>query len=160
MGFAMKLSSPAVNLKRGAKLGAAAVLFLAMCCGTVSAQQMGGGGMGGGGQGGGGQGGGGGAQAVGGIAIDPQGVLRTLIVADPALANRRREAVTALDDDLRTRVPLRHVAVARLERQLAAAVAAGHGIPDEMQKLAGLTKVQYVFVYPGEGSEPGEIVLA
>jgi hypothetical protein len=121
---------------------------------------MGGGGQGGGGQGGGGQGGGGGGgQAVGGIAIDAQGVLRTHILADPLLAGRRREAVIGLDGDLRSRVPVRYVALSRLEREVAAA-AAGHGIPDEMQKLAGLTKVQYVFVYPGTDTEPGEIVIA
>lgn len=166
----------------------AAVLFVGVCCCPASAQMggggmgggmggggmggggmggMGGGGMGGGGMGGqggmgGGQGGmgGGGAQAVGGIAIDANGVLRTLVVADPLLTNRRREAVTALEGDLRTRAPLRHVALSRLERKLSAAVSAGHGIPDELQKLAGLTKVQYVFIYPGDGSEPGEIVIA
>jgi hypothetical protein len=182
MGSAMKMLSPAINLKLAAKIVAAAVFALVVCCGSASAQMggggmggggmggggmggggMGGGGMGGGGMGGGGQGGqggGGGAQAVGGIAIDAQGVLRTLIVADPVLANRRREAVTALEGDLRDRVPLRHVALSRLERQLVEAVATGHGIPDEMQKLAGLTKVQYVFVYPGDGAEPGEIVIA
>ena len=87
-------------------------------------------------------------------------MLRTFIVADPLLANRRREAVSTLEGDLQAAVPLRHVALSRLERELATAIAAGHGIPDEMQKLAGLTKVQYVFVYPGEGAEPGEIVIA
>ena len=33
-------------------------------------------------------------------------------------------------------------------------------MPDELEKLAGLTRVEYVFVYPGEGEAPGEIVLA
>jgi hypothetical protein len=169
MRIAMKMSSHAINLKLAAKIVAAVVLSLVVSCGSASAQGMGGGGMGGGGMGGGGMGGGGmggggmggrGAQAVGGIAIDAQGVLRTLIVADPVLANRRREAVTVLEGDLRDHVPLRHVALSRLERQLAEAMAAGHGIPDEMQKLAGLTKIQYVFVYPGDGAESGEIVIA
>ncbi|NBT12359.1 MAG: DUF1598 domain-containing protein, partial [Planctomycetia bacterium] len=40
------------------------------------------------------------------------------------------------------------------------AAAAGRGIPDELEKLAGLTRIQYVFVYPGEGSERGEVVIA
>jgi hypothetical protein len=183
MGSFMKMSSHARGFRAVTGIVTAAVLSVAMCCGQASAQMggggMGGGGMGGGGMGGGGMGGGGGgmggggmggggmgggmgggAQAVGGIAIDANGVLRTLVVADPVLANRRREAVTVLEGDLRSRVPVRHVALSRLERELAAAVAAGHGVPEAMQNLAGLTKVQYVFIYPGDGSEPGEIVIA
>ena len=182
MGIAMKISSPKTVLSFALRTAVATALAILVCCSSANAQMggggmgggqggggQGGGGMGGGGQGGGGMGGGGqggqgggggGAAAVGGIAIDAQGVLRTLIVADPVLTNRRREAVTAFEGDLRDRVPLRHVALSRLERQLAEAVATGHGLPDEMQKLAGLTKVQYVFVYPGDGAEPGEIVIA
>lgn len=178
MGSVMKMLPIASVHRAVTSLVVAAVLFVVMCCSPALAQVgggggqgQGGGGLGGGGQGGGGLGGGGqgggqggqgggGGQAVGGIAVDAQGVLRTLVVPDLALAGRRREAVTALAGDLRTRVPLRHVALSRLERELAAAATAGHGIPDEIQKLAGLTKVQYVFIYPGDGSEPGEVVIA
>ncbi|MFM7036013.1 MAG: DUF1598 domain-containing protein [Planctomycetia bacterium] len=155
-----------------------AILLSAIFCLPAAAQMggMGGGGMGGGGMGGGGMGGmggggmgggaggaggrGGGAGGAGGIAIDAQGVLRTRMVPDPALAARRRDAVAALDDDLRGRVPLRHVALSRLEASVVKAAAAGHGVPDEMSKLAGLTRVHYVFIYPGEGSDRGEVVIA
>jgi hypothetical protein len=126
----------------------------------------GGGGVGGGG-GGGGLGGGLGGGVAAGILIDAEGVLRMQVQPDAggALARQRRSAaVAALPGDLRSRSPLRKVALSRLEKELAAAVAAGRGIPDAMRHLAGLTRVQYVFVYPGEGgpgdSGAGEVVLA
>ncbi len=124
---------------------------------------QGGGGMGGGGQGGGGQGGGGLGSAAGaaGVVIDAQGVLRTKFVPDAGLSRERRRAVYAdLPGDLRKRSSFRKVALSRLEAEVARASESGRDIPETLQKLAGLTRVQYVFLYPGEGSEPGEVVIA
>jgi len=96
-----------------------------------------------------------------GVVVDAQGVLRTQSVADPGLDKARRQAVIeALPGDLRKAVPLRKVALSRLESELGKRLADGRGVPDELAKLAGLTRVQYVFVYPAEGDAPGEIVLA
>jgi hypothetical protein len=96
-----------------------------------------------------------------GVVVDAQGVLRTHAVADPGLNKERRQAVIeALPGDLRKAVPMRKVALSRLEAELAKRIADGRGIPDELTKLAGLTRVHYVFVYPAEGDTPGEIVLA
>jgi hypothetical protein len=121
---------------------------------------MGGGGMGGGGMGGMG-GGGGGVGNVAGVVIDAQGVLRTRVTSDPSLNPvRLKAAVEALPGDLQRAVPLRKVALSRLEAELASRLADGREVPDELQKLAGLTRVQYVFVYPAEGDTPGEVVLA
>jgi hypothetical protein len=93
--------------------------------------------------------------------IDAQGVLRTQAAVGAGLtAERRKAAVAALPGDLRKAVPLRKVALSRLEAELAKAAAAGRGLPDEIHKLAGLTRIQYVFVYPAEGDAPGEIVVA
>jgi hypothetical protein len=128
---------------------------------------MGGGGMGGGGMGGGGMGGMGGGGGLGsaagaaGVVIDASGVLRTQRVADAGLSlARRRAAAASLPADLRTRSPLRKVALSRLEAEVARVAAAGGSIPDDLAKLAGLTRLQYVFVYPGDGSGPGEVVIA
>ena len=105
------------------------------------------------------RGGGGGAAA--GVVVDAQGVLRTQVAADAGLsAEQRKAAVAALPGDLKRAVPLRKVAIRRLEAEVAKAVAAGRGIPEEFAKLAGLTRVQYVFVYPAEAEAAGEIVLA
>jgi len=96
-----------------------------------------------------------------GVVVDAQGVLRTQAAADPGLNKERRQAVIdALPGDLRKSVPLRKVALSRLEAELTKRIADGRGIPDELAKLAGLTRVHYVFVYPAEDDTPGEIVLA
>ncbi len=96
-----------------------------------------------------------------GVQVDAQGVLRTQSVADPGLDKARRQAVIeALPGDLRKAVPLRKVALSRLEAELTKRIADGRGVPDEFAKFAGLTRVQYVFVYPAEGDTPGEVVLA
>jgi hypothetical protein len=96
-----------------------------------------------------------------GVIVDPQGLLRIQSVADPSLTKERRAAaVEALPGNLRKAVPLRKVALSRLEAECARRAADGRGIPDEIGRLAGLTRVQYVFIYPAEGATPGEIVLA
>jgi hypothetical protein len=120
------------------------VLTLAACLpAAVSRAQFGGGGIG------------------AGVVIDADGVLRTQSVADPGLTKERRQAaLEAMPGDLRKPSPLRKVALSRLEAAVAKAAAAGRGLPDELEKLAGLTRVQYVFVYPAEGDTPGEIVIA
>jgi hypothetical protein len=94
-----------------------------------------------------------------GVAIDPEGVLRTRIVTDAGLsAEQRRAAVEALPGDLRKAAPLRKVALSRLEAAISAR--GDRGVPDDVAKLAGLTRIQYVFIYPAEGDRPGEIVIA
>ena len=99
--------------------------------------------------------------APAGILIDAQGVLRTQAVPAQQLSiAQRKAAVEGLPGDLRKKVSLRKVALSRLEKALAAHAADGRGIPDEIEKLAGLTRVQYVFVYPAEGDTPGEVVIA
>jgi hypothetical protein len=88
-------------------------------------------------------------------------VLRARALPDAGLsAERRRAAVATLPGDLQKRSTLRKVALSRLEAEVAKAAAAGRGIPAEMQNLAGLTRVQYVFVYPTTAAGPGEVVIA
>ena len=124
---------------------------------------IGGGGIGGGGGGigGGGIGGGGAGGGAGGVVVDARGVLRMQTAPDARLsAQHLKAAVAALPGDLKKAAPLRKVALSRLEAEVAKAVAAGRGIPDELTKLAGLTRVQYVFVYPAAEGTAGEIVIA
>ena len=131
------------------------VMLLAMPYGSAFGQGMGGGGgnTGGGGGGGGAAGGRGGGMTAAGIVIDANGVLRTQTVAGAGLtAERLKAAVASLPADLQTKSPLRKVALSRLEAEVAKAAATGRGIPDELAKLAGLTRVQYVFIYPADGS--------
>lgn len=96
-----------------------------------------------------------------GVVVDAQGVLRTKTVADAGLsAERRKAAVTALPNDLQKPAVLRKVALSRLEAEVAKAAATGRGVPSELTRLAGLTRVQYVFVYPATDDTPGEVVIA
>jgi len=123
----------------------------------------GGGGMGGGGMGGAGEGGLGGAgfSPPAGVLVDANGVLRMHSVADAALTlERRKAAIAAFEGDLGKSSKLRKVALSRLEAEVRKGVESGRGVPDALEKLAGLTRVQYVFVYPAEDGTPGEIVIA
>lgn len=122
----------------------------------------GGGGLGGGGGGGGLGGGGGGAGGGGvgsGVIVDAQGVIHRNVVSDPGgqLANQRiAEALQRLEGDLAKPSQLRKVSLTKLEAALAERIEAGQQPTDAMQKLAGLTRIDYVFCYP----ETEEIVLA
>ncbi len=52
--------------------------------------------------------------------------------------------------------PLRKVSLTRLEKQVQLRLAAGRMPTEEMQLLAGLERIRYVFVYP----ETGDLVVA
>lgn len=126
----------------------------------VQAQIGGGGGIGGG-IGGGGIGGGStiGTGATSGVAVDADGVLRRVTVADPTgeLARQRiQEALSRLNPDVARRSPLRKVSLTRLERVMKQRISDGRGVDEAMRYLAGMTRLQYVFCYP----EAGDIVIA
>jgi hypothetical protein len=90
-----------------------------------------------------------------GVVIDADGVLRRRILGDaPGNLNRRRSARAQLGADGGS--PLRKVSLNRLEAALAKAIEAGGRATDEMNCLAGLLRVKYVFYYP----ESKDIVLA
>ena len=140
---------------------AAAAFAVALAWSTHGSAQLGGGGIGGGGLGGGGNNSSIGIGVGAGVVVDAQGVLRFQALADSGLdAERRKAAVEALPGDLRQPARLRKVALSRLEAAYAEAAKDGRGVPDDMLKLAGLTRVQYVFVYPATADAAGEVVLA
>lgn len=94
-----------------------------------------------------------------GVRVDPQGVLRQLPREETrgrlaALSQRVRQA--DLSANMARSSSLRMVSLTRLERQVAERLAAGQPILESMQRLAGLTRIQYLFVYP----EDREIVVA
>lgn len=94
-----------------------------------------------------------------GVAIDAQGVLQHKAVEDPTgqLAKQRQQAAVAkLPRDVQAKSPLRKVSLVRLEKALASALANGGQPDDTLLCLAGLQRVQYVFVYP----EDQDIVIA
>jgi hypothetical protein len=93
-----------------------------------------------------------------GIEVDPNGLLRGLTHEEQGqtlsgLGHRAREA--DLNTDMRAKSSLRLVSLTRLEKELAKKLAEGRSVPETMQHLAGLSQIQYVFVYP----EQNEVVI-
>lgn len=95
-------------------------------------------------------------EGMAGIAIDANGLLRTMTFGDPTgVLNRQRMAAAkaVLPPEVAKASPIRYVSLNRLEQQLVAQ----NGVPtEEMRYLAGLLRVEYVFLYP----DSGDIVLA
>ena len=93
-----------------------------------------------------------------GIEVDPNGLLRGLTHQETgnvlsSLGHRAREA--DLNTNLRAPSSLRLVSLTRLEKEVAKRLAEGRDIPETMQHMAGLSHIQYVFVYP----EQHEVVI-
>ena len=114
---------------------------------------QGGGGFGGGGQGGGGQGGAGGGA---GVIISPEGVLQVRMI-DPRLTLKRVAAAREqLEPEVARPSKLRKVSLTRLEAAVAKQLAAGQQLTNDMIYMAGMTRIQNVFLYP----DTGDIVIA
>ncbi len=96
-------------------------------------------------------------RSVGGIAIDGNGAVAAATVEEgQRLAEMREKALADVPADLQAYTNLRAVSLKQLEAELAKCAAEGLAIPDEIKYLAGLQRVEYVFVYP----ETNDIVLA
>lgn len=94
-----------------------------------------------------------------GVYIDGQGVLRRALSETPegSLTSLRDASAAAhAGRDLRRSSPLRKISLPRLEKQVQFALALGRQPTEAMQVLAGLERIQYVFVYP----ESDDLVLA
>ncbi len=95
-----------------------------------------------------------------GVHVDAAGLLRRMAPAkstDTSLITSRIAALHSREGrDVRASSALRKISLTRLESELQNRLAVGLGPDATMQHLAGLRRVQYVFVYP----ETGEIVIA
>ncbi len=81
-----------------------------------------------------------------GVHVDPQGVLRSRSVdPDPRLAELRK-AAAAFRKDAKTV----SISLPRLFAEARRLIDAGKPLPDDLRYLGGLTRLQYVFVYPDE----------
>lgn len=93
----------------------------------------------------------------GGIVVDAEGVVRMPTTESrTAYLKSLRELVKAPAADLNAPVPLRRISLRALEAALQETLTSGMPLPDEMRFLAGLQRIEYVFVYP----EQQDIVLA
>jgi hypothetical protein len=97
-------------------------------------------------------------QAVGGISVDGHGAVRSAQVAErTSLADMIRAALQPVPADLAVGTNTRMVSLRALHDVLAAAgVQTTALLPDDIRYLAGLQRVEYVFVFPDEQ----DIVLA
>ncbi len=91
--------------------------------------------------------------AVGGVVVDAEGILRSATVDEMnRLAKFRVEQIKQLPDDMGVVTPLRKVSLRRLQEEFLARKEKAQMplFTEEMEYLAGLTRIQYVFVYPEE----------
>lgn len=97
-------------------------------------------------------------QAVGGVYVDADGVLAALDARSvDRLADARRRAASPIPEFLRNGSELRKVSLRGLIAELESTrPATPADVPEAIRFLGGLTRVQYVFVYP----EAGDLVLA
>jgi len=102
-------------------------------------------------------GGGFGSSAVGGVSINPDGVVSAPTIEDQrALEKVRQQVLTQAPTALQAFTELRAVSLKQLEATLAKHREQSLPIPDDVKFLAGLQRVQYVLIYP----ERNDIVLA
>ena len=96
-------------------------------------------------------------QQVGGVSIDARGIVTNVQIDElNRLKRERAEALQPVPGDLKARVEMRKVSLRQLEAAIAEHRTNGTPISDDMRYLAGLQRIQYVFVYP----EHNDIVLA
>jgi hypothetical protein len=94
-----------------------------------------------------------GGGAVGGVIVDTDGVLRAAKVDEMnKLLAARQKQLTELPGDLNVATPLRKVSLRRLQEEYLSRKAKAQTplITEDMAYLSGLTRIQYVFVYPEE----------
>jgi Protein of unknown function (DUF1598) len=88
-------------------------------------------------------------QAVGGVLVNVDGVLSNVDLAHSAqLREARQKALAAIPGELSQPAKLRMVSLRMLDEAIAKCLEAGKPLPDEIKYLAGLERVQYVFVDP------------
>ncbi|MEZ6061233.1 MAG: DUF1598 domain-containing protein [Planctomycetaceae bacterium] len=134
------------------KLAAVASLLVP----AAVAQNQGGGNQGGANQGGGNQG----NQPPGGILISPEGVVAgaTIVPQPGRLQQKRLRALASryLSAEINTVSAMRMVSLVRLEEECRRRLDAEQPLPTEILYLAGLTRVEYVFLDP----ESSDLVIA
>jgi hypothetical protein len=96
-------------------------------------------------------------RSVGGISIDVDGLLRQAERDDlGALQRARTESLAPVPKELNAAVGLRKISLRRLQQTIAEHRANDRPLPDAVRYLAGLQRIQYIFVVP----EQNDIVIA
>ena len=96
-------------------------------------------------------------RAVGGVIIDSDGVLRSATLDQrQASLKKLRQLIAQPQGDLAKPAELRMISLAKLQQAMEECAASGKPLSDDIQHLAGIQRIQYVFVYPDQS----DIVLA
>ncbi len=86
-------------------------------------------------------------RSVGGVVIDPAGMVRAASLEDrQELANQLQNVNQIINGDLREAAEMRMVSLKGLQAAVAESHAAGKEIPAEVEFMAGLQRIEYVFV--------------
>ncbi len=94
---------------------------------------------------------------VGGVSVDAEGAVQNTSALERAgWLKEMRDAVHEPSGKLANQTELRMISLSKLQSEIAQAMANNQPLPDEVLYLAGLQRVEYVFVYP----EQNDIVLA
>jgi hypothetical protein len=94
---------------------------------------------------------------VGGVSVDATGTLRSATERERSgLLKELRNSVRAPSGEVNVPTDLRMISLTKLQSAVEAAVASGRPLSEEIRYLAGLQRIEYVFVYP----ESKDIVLA
>ncbi len=97
-----------------------------------------------------------GGGAVAGVSIDAQGVLRVMQPNRRMTMQKMMAARQNLSQQIARPSKMRKVSLTRLEAAISEKLAHGEAVDSDMAALAGLTRLEYVFVYP----DSGDIVIA
>jgi len=95
-------------------------------------------------------------RAVGGVMIDPQGMLVTATAADlEQLRQALNQWLGPVPKGLDEAAPTRRISLRRIEQTVRQCAEAGQELPDGLLYLGGLLRIEYVLVYP----EKNDVVL-
>ncbi len=96
-------------------------------------------------------------RVVGGVSIDAEGVVQRVTRAqhDGLLAELRQQVQGAKGDVAKAN-DMRMISLRKLQEAIIAHQGSGQPLPEDIQFLAGLQRIEYVFVYP----EEKDIVIA
>lgn len=87
---------------------------------------------------------------VGGIDIDPNGVLKNLVRLDQNKRDRLVAGLQSADQDVNKQTKMRMVSVNGLNQVIADSAKTGKPLPVEAQFMAGLQRIEYIIVSPDQ----------
>ena len=96
-------------------------------------------------------------RSVGGVIIDSSGIVRTATLQDQQeLADVIRQGLDPVQGDLREATEMRMISLRGLQEEILKSHESGATIPDEVEFLAGLQRIEFVFV----DQQRNDIILA